>query len=199
MSPVRKVGPSGYGPVGGAPDIVKAARELMIKCGQWPFPWSFPPPGSEALWMRGTIALPAFDTQTNVCNFNVPVGKLGYLDSIMLTIQDANYFDGMGYAIFQILVNQPAGSTFAIGRPAQGFGQITTQMPLINTGASPNKGAAAQWPVKLPYGVLLGSDDTIYIHLTIPSAPAGGGVNPLTPGFPSTSTCWGLGWIWPAA
>ena len=192
MSPVRTIGAGGYGPVGGAPDVVKAARDLMVKCGQWPYPWSFAPPGSESLSMRGTIPLPVQDSQTNVCKFNVPVGKLGYLDSIMLTIVDTNYVEGLGFALWDILVNQPAGQTFAIGRPAQGFGRITTQMPIVSGGGS-------QFPVKLPYGVLLGSDDTLYIHITVPSAPASGGANPLGVGYPSTTTCWGLGWIWPAA
>jgi hypothetical protein len=188
MSPVRKIGDKGYGPVGGAPDVVKAARDLMVKCGQWPYPWSYPPPGSEALSMRGTIALPAQGVQTQVCSFNVPVGKLGYLDSLMLSIVDGNYVEGLGFATWAVLVNQPAGATFAIGRPAQGYGNITTQF-----------GSIADGPIKLPYGVLLGSDDTLYIHITIPAAPVSGGANPLNVGYPSTTTCWGLGWIWPAA
>lgn len=197
MSPVMFKGKPGYGPVGGAVDTVKAAKELLQKCGQWPYPWSYPPPGSQALSMRGTIPLPAQDTQTQVCSFNVPVGKLGYLDSIMLTLEDPNYIDGLGYAQWAIVVNQPAGQTFAIGRPAQGYGLITTQMPYINTGTNkPQTGA--QFPVKLPFGVLLESDDTLYIHITIPSAPAAGGANPLGVGYPSTTTCWGLGWMWPS-
>jgi len=198
MSPVLMKGKPGYGPVGGAVETVKAARELIERCGKWPYPWSYPPPGSQALSMRGTIALPAQNTQTQVCSFNVPVGKLGYLDSLMLTINDGNYIEGMGYAQWAVVVNQPAGQTFAIGRPAQGYGLITTEMPLI-TGANAASRSGSQWPVKLPFGVLLESDDTLYIHITIPSAPASGGANPLGIGYPSTTTCWGLGWIWPAA
>ena len=139
--------------------------------------------------MRGNIALPAKATQTQVCSFNVPVGKLGYLDAIMLTIQDPNYVEGQGMAQFAILVNQPAGATFPIGRPATGYGLITSEMPIGPT----------KWPVKLSLGVLLGSNDTIYIHITIPTLASGGGANPLGVGFPSATTCWGTGWIWPAA
>ena len=136
--------------------------------------------------MRGTIALPAHNVQTQVCSFNVPVGKLGYLDSLMLQIKDDNYREGMGFANWAIVVNQPAGQTFAIGRPALGYGLITTQFGSIEHGAA-----------KLPLGVLLGENDTLYIHINIPDPPASGGVNPLNVGYPSTTTCWGLGWIWP--
>ncbi len=178
-------GKSGYGPVGSAPDAVKAARDLLARCGEWPFPWSYPPPGSKPMAMRGTIPLPAQDVQTNVCNFNVPVGKLGYLDSIMLSIIDTGYVEGLGFAIWSISVNQPAGASFAIGRPIEGYGQITTQF-----------GSIAAGPIKLPFGILLGSNDIVYINITIPSAPADGGFNPVNAGYPSTTTCWGFGWIW---
>jgi hypothetical protein len=187
MSPVRAIGKRGYGPVGGPADTIKAAQDLITRCGQWPYPWSYPPPGSMPMGMRGTIGLPAQGVQTQVCSFNVPVGKLGYLDSLMLQIQDTNYVEGMGYAIWAVVVNQPAAAAFAIGRPAVGYGLVTTQFGSIAHGAA-----------KLPFGVLLGSNDTLYIHITIPAAPAGGGGNPLGVGFPSSTTCWGLGWIWPA-
>lgn len=185
MSPVRSI-KSGYGPVGNAQDTIKAATELIVRCGSWPYPWSYAPPGSQPMGMRGTIALPAHNVQTQVCSFNVPVGKLGYLDSLMLQIQDSNYVEGMGFANWAVVVNQPAAQTFAIGRPAVGYGLITTQF-----------GSVANGPVKLPFGVLLGSNDTLYIHITIVDPPASGGGNPLGVGYPSSTTCWGLGWIWP--
>lgn len=189
LSPVRSI-KSGYGPVGGPSDVMKALQDAVTRCGRWPYPWSFAPPGSMPLAMRGTIGLPAKNTQTQVCSFNVPVGKLGYLDSLMLQIQDTNYVEGLGFAEWAVLVNQPAAATFAIGRPAVGYGLVTTQF-----------GSIANGPVKLPFGVLLGSNDTLYIHITVPDPPlSGGGVgsNPLGVGFPSSTTCWGLGWIWPA-
>jgi hypothetical protein len=172
--------------VGAAPDVIKAAQELIVRCGQWPYPWSYAPPGSQPLAMRGTIALPAHNTQTQVASFNVPVGKLGYVDALMLSINDGAYVEGLGMAEWAVVVNQPAGSTFAIGRPAVGYGNITTQF-----------GSIAEGPVKLPFGVLLGSNDTLYIHITIPDPALSGGANPLSVGYPSNTTVWALGWIWP--
>lgn len=185
MSPVRQIR-SAYGPVGNSVDLVKAAQDLMVRCGQWPYPWSYPPPGSQPMAMRGTIGLPAHNSQTNVCSFNVPVGKLGYLDALMLSINDPAYVEGSGMAEWAVVVNQPAAQTFAIGRPVVGYGLITTQF-----------GSIANGPIKLPYGVLLGQNDTLYIHITIPDPALSGGVNPLGVGFPSSTTCWGFGWIWP--
>lgn len=177
----------GYGPAGGAVDTLKLARQLMRKCGEWPFPWSYPPAGSRPIPMRGTIALPAQDTPTQVCSFNVPVGNLGYLDALMLSINAAGYVEGMDFAEWSLTLNQPAGASFAIGRPIDGYGAITTQF-----------GSIANGPVKLPFGVILQSNDTLYININIPSAPVSGGGNPLGVGYPSTTTCWGLGWHWPS-
>ena len=186
MSPVLMKKP-GYGPVGGAVDLVKQARELMRKCGEWPFPWCFAPSGSRPIAMRGTIALPVPDTPTEVCSFNVPVGSLGYLDSLMLSINASGYIEGLDYAEWSLTLNQPAGASFAIGRPIDGYGLITTQF-----------GSIADGPVKLPFGVILQSNDTLYININIPSAPVSGGGNPLGSGYPNTTTCWGFGWIWPS-
>lgn len=186
MSPVMFRGKPAYGPVGGAVDTVKAAHELITRCGQWPYPWVYPPSGSTPLAMRGSIALPALNTETEVCSFNVPVGKVGYLDALLLTINDSNYIEGLGMANWAVDLNQPAGSTFAIGRPVDGYGFIDTQYGSIAHGA-----------VKLPYGYLLGENDTLRIKITLPDPILTGGANPLTVGYPATTTCWGLGWIWP--
>jgi hypothetical protein len=179
-------GKLGYGPVGGPVDIVKAARDLISRCGEWPYVWSYPPPQSEPAVAMGTIALPALATETEVANFRVAVGKFAYFDHVMLSIVDGNYVEGLGFANWTIDVNQPAAAAFAIGRPVEQYGLITTQM------GSPTAG-----PVHLPYGFMLCEDDEIRVKITLPAAPASGGANPLVPGFPQTTTCWLLGYTAP--
>ena len=125
------------------PDSIAAAqalREMRMAKHQWPFPWSFPPPGATRVTAgadtSGTLAVPAIVTPTQGLAYTVDEGFQFALEAIVVEYINAGVIGQWtpGAALWSLTLNQPVGVTTFQGSPIQGFSNVdvglgTLQIP----------------------------------------------------------------------
>lgn len=125
------------------PDSIAAAqalRESRASKSQWPFPWSFPPPGATRVTAgagtSGTLAVPAAGTPTQGLLYTVDEGFQFALEAIVVEYTNAGVHGAVvpGSFLWSLTLNQPVGVFTFQGAPIQGFtycdvGLGTLQIP----------------------------------------------------------------------
>lgn len=125
------------------PDAIAAAqalREERAAKHQWPFPWSFPPPGATRVTAgadsSGTLLVPAVATPTQGLLYTVDEGFQFALEAIVVEYLNAGAHGlwNPGDALWSLTLNQPVGVTTFQGSPIQGLTNVdvglgTLQIP----------------------------------------------------------------------
>ena len=168
------------------PDSIAAAqalREDIAARKQWPYPWSFPPPGATRVTAgagaSGTLAVPAAGTPTQGLLYTVDEGFQFALEAIVVTYINAGVIGSWtpGAALWSMTLNHPVGVTTFQGSPVQGFTAVDVGL------------GALQIPWPLYCAEIFAPNDAIRIVFTNVS---------LTDGDPNYFKALLLGWKWPA-
>lgn len=125
------------------PDSIAAAqalREDRARRSQWPFPWSFPPPGATRVTAgadtSGTLIVPVAGVATQGLAYTVDEGFQFALQAIVIEYLNAGA-PGLwnpGDTLWSLTLNQPVGVTTFQGSPVQGLTNVdvplgTLQIP----------------------------------------------------------------------
>lgn len=126
------------------PDSIAAAqalREDRARRSQWPFPWSFPPPGATRVTAgadaSGTLIVPTvLAGATQGLAYTVDEGFQFALQAIVIEYLNAGVpgVTNPGDFLWSLTLNQPVGVTTFQGSPIQGFTNVdiplgTLQIP----------------------------------------------------------------------
>lgn len=161
----------------------QALREERAARNQWPFPWSFPPPGAIRVTAgadaSGTLIVPAVATPTAGLTYTVDEGFQFALEAIVVSFLNAGALGlaNPGDFTWSLTLNQPVGITSFQGSPIQGFSSVDVPLGTLQI----------PWPLFCPE--LFQPNDTIRAVFT--------NVN-LTDTEPNYFKTLFLGWKWPA-
>jgi hypothetical protein len=126
------------------PESISAAqalREERLAKSQWPFPWSFPPPGAIRVTAGanalGTLVVPTVVAGlTQGLAYTVDEGFQFALEAIVVEYLDAGVAGlwNPGDMLWSLTLNQPVGVTTFQGSPIQGLSSVdvplgTLQIP----------------------------------------------------------------------
>jgi len=169
------------------PEAIAAAEEIRqqrASKGQWPYPWSYPPPGairvSWGLDTQGTLAVPVAATPTQALLYTVDQGYQFALYALVVEYLN----DGVQGAVnpgdftWSMTLNQPVGIGNFQGSAVQGFTNVDVPIGTLQI----------PWP--LEEAELFDSNDQIRIVVTNTN---------LANGAPNFIKAILLGWKWPVA
>ena len=130
--------------------MVQAADALRKERGQkqqWPYPWSYPPPGAIRVIAgadtSGTLVTPALATPTQGLLYTVDEGfQFVLTELVVIYINGSTSNQGVppGGFTWSLTVNQPVGVSSFQGSPIQGFTNV--DVPLGSIGYP--------WPLEMP-------------------------------------------------
>lgn len=148
MSPFsqRALVRTGVVPAVNAQDSVFAANKLRSnkkRSEQWPYPWSYPPPGALNVMPSGSIPAPQVGQQTQVLAYRVPIGLKFYLVGIIQQFAGSGFVEGAGSALWTLDKDSP-----------------------VSSGSQPVQSSSVAWFLNLPF--TLGSFDHGPIYLAMP-------------------------------
>ncbi len=105
-----------------APSLVEAASALQRSKSssreEWPYPWVYPPPGSEGVNIQTVTPAPANATLTELLSFRVPDGSRFSLQGLLLTYVGVPVDDSVQRVLWNVDVNIPTAVSGAITLPA---------------------------------------------------------------------------------
>ena len=167
------------------PDTIAAAqalREDRARKIQWPFPWSFPPPGATRVTAgadaSGTLLVPVALTPTQGLAYTVDEGFQFALQAIVIEYLNAGAIGlvNPGDLLWSLTLNQPVGVTTFQGSPIQGFTNVDVPLGTLQI----------PWPLEC--AELFQPNDCIRSVFTNVA---------LTDGSPNFFKTLLLGWKWP--
>ena len=133
------------------PSFIRDAWNVFRRKGareQWPYPWSYPPPGAIPVHQYAGIAMPAASSpQALVLEYTVPNGFTFILTGIIAEARTAGVFNsalapGDGSLVWILDEEQPLGQTYPSGAAVTDFSQLTVPMGSFESGP---------WPLAAPF------------------------------------------------
>lgn len=150
-----------------------------------PYEWLYPPPESDRVHVKGSIALPAASTETLVISYQVPANRRFYLSHLVqLYLGGSSTTPGDGLLAWNLSVNIPVGVTTSLqGYYVNGFSEALSagngDFPLGNFQSGINS------PYQLVKPEELGPEDTLRLTVNVNSVstPTGGRIIGLFEGW----------------
>jgi hypothetical protein len=145
------------------------------------YPWIYPPAEAILINRRATIAAPAYATQVQIVEFDVPQAMQAVITHLVCKFDGSGFVQGSGAVTWTVDINRPLGGGGAqLGYSPPDLAVIITQLGDFVSGLP--------WPI--PGGIRLSERDQLRMKVTT-AAPVGiGAPNYITGIF--------LGWYWPA-
>lgn len=109
------------------PAAVKAARNiasLQDNREMWPYPWVYPPPDAEDVFVEGVIPAPPNGIITEVLEYKVPSSYLFLLTHVMQVYQGTSFVPGSSDIVWTWDLNTPIGAPPVQASRIQGFQQV---------------------------------------------------------------------------
>jgi len=127
------------------PGLVKAAdsiRQMQERRDNWPYPWVYPPPGSERRNPFGFTVMPAVAASAVVLTFNIPTGFVFEMDAIMFAAVTTAFapIGNPGDYTFSVNRNTPVTGVAPQGSPLTDFQNVPFPMG--------NPATSAMWPLR---------------------------------------------------
>lgn len=100
-------------PTVNAQDSVFAANKLRSnkkRIEQWPYPWSYPPPGADNAQPFNSIPAPQPGVQTIVLAYAVPTGMKFWLVGIIQQYAGSGFVQGSGSALWTLDKDSPVSA-----------------------------------------------------------------------------------------
>ncbi len=157
-------------------------REHRAQKSQWPYQWSYPPPGAVRVTAgadsSGTLVVPVAATPTEGLLYTVDEGFQFCMDKLVVIYLAAGNIGAWspGDAEWSLTVNQPVGVTSFQGYSVQGFQAVDVPLGSLQI----------TWPLEMPE--LFDPSDQIRVVFTNTNLASGG-----TNFFKAIL----LGWRWP--
>jgi hypothetical protein len=187
---VPKAGPAPFIPTvttGGGPYVIprpckcdindlayEAIERFQERKREYPYRWTYPPPGAIRVTVQDTIAVPTVVAgQTQGLLYTVDEGFQFALERLVVLVSGENA--SPGDFTWSLDLNTPVGLTPFQGSPIQGFTNVDVPLGTLQI----------PWPLECPE--LFNPNDAIRVKLT--------NVN-LAPGAPNTFKSMLLGWRW---
>lgn len=168
------------------PESIAAAQQLREERAaksQWPYPWSFPPPGAIRVTAgadaSGTIPVPVAATPTQGLLYTVDEGFQFALEAIVVEYINSGVIGlwSPGDVLWSLTLNTPVAVATFQGSPIQGFNLVDVPLGTLQI----------PWPMVC--AELFQPNDAIRSVFTNVNLAAG------APNFLKTIL---LGWKWPA-
>src|SRR5579864_6829432 len=167
--------------------LVAAAQSLAVpsdqmRAAQWPFPWVYPPPGSQERCPGTVVAAPTNSVLTQLLAFQVPDGYYFRITGLLLTYIGVPINDALQQVTWNVDVDIPI-TTLTIPSMPSGyripdFGVVTTHLGSLDT---------QPWPIDGP--LIIDPRATVRVKVTT--------LAPFTVGAPAYFVTRLRGYIWP--
>jgi len=170
--------------------LVDAAQSLAVSAqrarqSQWPFPWVYPPPGSEERCPQSLVVAPTNAVLTELLAFKVPDGFFFRITGLLFTYIGIPVDDGSQLVTWNLDVDVPTAPSGSITLPAlaggyrvQDFGVVKTHLGSLDFGP---------WPIDGP--LIIDPLATVRVKVTT--------TVPFTVGPPARFVTRLRGYIWP--
>jgi len=147
---------------------------------QWPFPWVYPPPGSEERCPGTVVVAPTNGVLTELVAFQVPDGYFFRVTGLLLSYTGITIDDGSQLVVWNVDVDIPTSAPTALpsGRRIPDFGVVKTHLGSLEFGP---------WPIDGP--MIIDPRSTIRVKVTTTA--------PFTVGLPCSFVTRIRGYIWP--
>ena len=106
---------------------VKAARNiasLQDNREMWPYPWVYPPPDAEDVFVEQSIPAPAFGVETQILQYKVPSSYLFMFTHIVQVYTGTAFVPGSGDILWTLDLNTPIGTPPVQASRLQGFQSV---------------------------------------------------------------------------
>lgn len=161
------------------PDLIRAeskVRELLKRKEAYPYAWQVPPPDADRVHAKGSIAVPAAATVTQILAYTVPANRWFWLTGlIQLYLGGASTVTtpGDGQIAWDLDVEIPVGVVNVNGYQVQGFSEQLS----AGNGDFPygNFQSGLNSPYMLSKPELIGPEKTLRSKVTVNSTVNGNG------------------------